>query len=78
MAEGIAGLAGVRRARLSATIQRLEDDRLRARVEQSYKATEQAIEEWHRFVEEVEVATRAARGHRRNETKNPTYALLGS
>lgn len=55
MTDEIAELANARRARLWSTIQRLEDDELRSRVERSYKSSQPSIEEWHDFVEGVEL-----------------------
>lgn len=60
MTEGIADLATSRRARLWATIHRLEDARLHAHVEESYKSIEPNIEEWHDFVEGVELLMKIA------------------
>jgi len=49
---------------LLSTLQRLEDDGLRFQVEQSYGDSERTIEEWHDFVEELDLAMRARRDSR--------------
>ena len=59
MSDGIAELTASRRQRLWATIQRLDDHDLRFRVEGSYSSDEPTIEEWHDFVEGVELAMRS-------------------
>jgi hypothetical protein len=61
MSEGIAELTASRRQRLLATIHRLEDDDLRVRVEGSYSSDEPTIEEWHDFVEGVDLAMRSTK-----------------
>jgi hypothetical protein len=77
MVEGIAELATARRARLYATLHRLNDEELRVRVEESFRGTERTIEEWHDFVEGVELAMRASRASRRSDAGHPTHALAG-
>ena len=66
MVEGIAERATARRERLWSTIQRLDDAELRARVERSRRDSERTIEEWHDFVEGLDMAMRALRASRRN------------
>jgi hypothetical protein len=61
MVEGIAERAKARQARLLGTIQRLEDDELRHRVQKSYRDNQRTIEEWHDFVEGLDLAMRAMR-----------------
>jgi len=61
MVEGVAELAMARRTRLWTTIRRLEDHDLRSRVERSYRSDEPSIEEWHDFVEGVDLTKRVMR-----------------
>lgn len=66
MVEGIADLAKARRERLWSTVRRLDDDELRARVERSRRDSERTIEEWHDFVEGLDMALRALRAGRKS------------
>jgi len=59
MVEGIAERVTARQARLLGTIQRLDDEELRARVQRSYHDNQRTIEEWHDFVEGLHLAMRA-------------------
>lgn len=74
MGDDIAELVKARRARLWRTIQHLEDDDLRALVEESYRATDRTIEEWHDFVEGVELAMKALRDCWRNVARHQAEA----
>jgi len=66
MVEGLAEVAKARRERLWCTIHHLEDEELRVRVERSHRAAERTIEEWHDFVEGLDMALRAMRASRRS------------
>jgi len=61
MVEGIADRTKRRQARLLNTLQRLRDDELRFRVQQSYGDGERTIEGWHDFVEGLDLAMQPMR-----------------
>jgi|GEM_PF-2205019 len=67
MVQGIAERARVRQSRLVNTLRRLENDELRFQVQQSYGDSERTIEEWHEFVEGLDLAMRAGRAPHRDQ-----------
>ncbi len=70
MVGSISEIAAARQKRLWGTIQRLEDDEIRKRIEASPRsAAERTIEEWHDLVEGLDTAMRAMRARRRIDAR---------
>ena len=65
MVAGTSERARVRRCALRRTLECLEDGELRARVEQSYEDGERTIEEWHEFVQNLDLALKEMRRGRK-------------
>ena len=75
MVETVTELTKARRAKLWDTIQQLNDEGLRARVEASFLNTERTIEAWHAFVDSVEAAMHSMRTHLTSDRSGATESL---
>lgn len=69
MVQGLAERATERQVKLLGAIGRLGDDDLRARVQRSYRENQRTIEEWQRFLDNLDSAHRAMRDSRRGDRR---------